>query len=407
MEALAALIGVPAAFILLALPVSYVAGWRQKNRVREQRRRRYFYAYLLGFFVAAPFLGNPKMPPWAALAALAPVLLVMRAYRKSRTEDRAQNEILEGVAKKERDTLDCGFIMQTLALRMVMKHLKTIITKYGQAIHRDDYGNIRLADARREIEYFINEVVKPHIRQQPCPSHIDPVDYTLFVAANLADPEYLNPPIAACIEAFACGEGSEGWANGWYEAASAHLINLVVARNGSVETLRAMAGDDYAAIGEKGARHIEAKEPLSLDALDYMMATLIPDAELEALEIWYVMRHGVGQDLAELQSGQEFELYCKRRLEALGWQVQTTRASGDFGADLVAQRDASHVIIQCKFYSQPVGVKAVQEAFAAKQFYNANKAAVLSNQTYTRAAQQMAQKNGVILLNVHDLEALV
>lgn len=77
-----------------------------------------------------------------------------------------------------------------------------------------------------------------------------------------------------------------------------------------------------------------------------------------------------------------------------------------YGADLVVECAGSTIIIQCKYYSQPIGVKAVQEAFSAMTFYNAHKAAVVSNQSYTKAARQMAEKNNVVLLHVNELDRL-
>jgi HJR/Mrr/RecB family endonuclease len=46
----------------------------------------------------------------------------------------------------------------------------------------------------------------------------------------------------------------------------------------------------------------------------------------------------------------------------------------------------------------------VQEAYSAKSFYNGTKCAVISNNTFTKAAKQMAQKNNVTLLHVNELE---
>ena len=53
--------------------------------------------------------------------------------------------------------------------------------------------------------------------------------------------------------------------------------------------------------------------------------------------------------------------------------------------DLVLEQDGSRIIVQAKRYSQPVGVKGVQEAYAARPHYRAGAAWVISNSTFTPA----------------------
>lgn len=100
-------------------------------------------------------------------------------------------------------------------------------------------------------------------------------------------------------------------------------------------------------------------------------------------------------------TGQDYELFCKAELLNSDWIVQTTPHTGDQGVDLVAEKDGVRVAIQCKFYSSPIGNAAVQQVIAGKLFYHATHAAVVSNTTYTAAAQQLAARSNVLLLQ-HD-----
>ncbi|MDP2779528.1 restriction endonuclease [Devosia sp.] len=99
----------------------------------------------------------------------------------------------------------------------------------------------------------------------------------------------------------------------------------------------------------------------------------------------------------------QFEKWCESALRWSGWSTAATKASGDQGADVVATKDGVKVVLQCKLYSRPVGNAAVQEIFAAKAHYGAAGAAVVSNQVYTPAAQQLARSCGVKLLHADDL----
>jgi restriction system protein len=83
--------------------------------------------------------------------------------------------------------------------------------------------------------------------------------------------------------------------------------------------------------------------------------------------------------------------------------VEVTRASGDFGADLVLKKEGKKIVVQAKRYSKNVGLKAVQEAQASIAYYKANEAWVISNRDYTEEAKALAKSNGVRLINRSEL----
>lgn len=102
----------------------------------------------------------------------------------------------------------------------------------------------------------------------------------------------------------------------------------------------------------------------------------------------------------------QYENECTRILREAGWTAYTTKASGDQGGDIVAEIHGIKVVLQCKKYASPVGNKAVQEVFAARRFYNADYAVVVTNSDFTKAAHILAQRTGVILLHHNDLPSL-
>lgn len=104
-----------------------------------------------------------------------------------------------------------------------------------------------------------------------------------------------------------------------------------------------------------------------------------------------------------LMSGYEYEEYSARYLESVGYKnVQITPKSRDFGADIIAWDNfGNKCCFQCKKYSKPVGIKAVQEVSSARIHYNCQVAAVLTNSSYTKAARELAQSNNVQLFNLN------
>lgn len=102
----------------------------------------------------------------------------------------------------------------------------------------------------------------------------------------------------------------------------------------------------------------------------------------------------------------EYEAMVADTLVRHGWDARLTKASGDQGVDVLATKGALRVVLQCKLYSRPVGNAAVQEAIAGQRFEQATHAAVVSNQPFTRAAQQLAGAAGVLLLHHEELPDL-
>ena len=98
-------------------------------------------------------------------------------------------------------------------------------------------------------------------------------------------------------------------------------------------------------------------------------------------------------------NGLAYEKYVADRLESMGYKrVNVTKSSGDFGADILAFRDGKQYCIQCKRYSKPVGLHAIQEVYSAKSFYSCDIAMVITTSQFTKAAKEFAEKTGVVLI---------
>lgn len=97
--------------------------------------------------------------------------------------------------------------------------------------------------------------------------------------------------------------------------------------------------------------------------------------------------------------GIQFEKYLGHLFRAQGYKTEVTKAAGDFGADLIIQKDSKKIVVQAKRYSKNVGIKAIQEAQASIAHYEASEAWVVSNSDYTAAAYELAKSNRVKLIN--------
>lgn len=96
--------------------------------------------------------------------------------------------------------------------------------------------------------------------------------------------------------------------------------------------------------------------------------------------------------------GLEFEHFCAELLKRNGFcDVEVTKGSGDYGIDIFAEKDGVSYGIQCKCYQEPVGVKAIQEAYAGKEYYEKMVGAVMTNQYFTSPAVEAAKKLRILL----------
>ena len=128
---------------------------------------------------------------------------------------------------------------------------------------------------------------------------------------------------------------------------------------------------------------------------------------LAGLILSYVSKRRARVKDFDLLDGHEFEYYCADLLRKRGFkEVEVTKGSGDYGIDILAERDGVTYAIQCKCYGDSVGVKAVQEAYAGRDYYDCMVGAVLTNQYFTGPAVEAAKKLKILLWDRGYLESM-
>ena len=119
-------------------------------------------------------------------------------------------------------------------------------------------------------------------------------------------------------------------------------------------------------------------------------------------------RKRYADDELDEMEGLDFEYYCAELLRNRGFiEVEVTKSSGDYGIDILAEKEGVTYAIQCKRYNGPVGVKAVQEAYAGRDFYDRMVGCVLTNQYFTQPAVDAAQKLKILLWYRDYLEEMI
>ena len=135
---------------------------------------------------------------------------------------------------------------------------------------------------------------------------------------------------------------------------------------------------------------------------------IIAIAGIVAMFVLLLKRRRYRPLFVDEMEGHEFEFYCADLLRDRGFsEVEVTSGSRDFGVDILAEKDGVTYAIQCKCYTTPVGVSAVQEVYAGRDYYDCMVGVVLTNQYFTEPAVDMAKKLQILLWDRGDLESMM
>ncbi|MFS0787593.1 restriction endonuclease [Shouchella sp. 1P09AA] len=106
--------------------------------------------------------------------------------------------------------------------------------------------------------------------------------------------------------------------------------------------------------------------------------------------------------------GHAFEDYMAVVYAASGCATYQTKKSRDYGADLiVTDEDGQKAVIQLKRYGATLGLSSVQESYAAKAYYRADKAVVVTTaEQVTDSCWKLAAATNVYFLLRADIEEM-
>ena len=109
------------------------------------------------------------------------------------------------------------------------------------------------------------------------------------------------------------------------------------------------------------------------------------------------IRDGFSIHDVDLMTGYDFEVFVSKIFQKLGFNTIVTKASGDFGVDVIAEKDGFKIGVQAKCYSSPVSNSAIQQVVAGMKYYKCQRGLVVTNQTFTHAAKELAHANSIQL----------
>lgn len=93
----------------------------------------------------------------------------------------------------------------------------------------------------------------------------------------------------------------------------------------------------------------------------------------------------------------DFEDFVAQLFRDLGYSVDQTSYSGDYGADLLIAKEDKKYAVQVKRYAKKnkVGVKDVNQVIGAKDFYRCDKAIIITTSDFTQPALNLISQSNV------------
>lgn len=123
--------------------------------------------------------------------------------------------------------------------------------------------------------------------------------------------------------------------------------------------------------------------------------------------LFYKIRIRIACSSVYKLSGEEFEDLLLNLYRADGYRVKKIGGKGDFGVDLLVTKNGVTTAVQAKRYNKNVSLSAVQEVYAGKTFYGADKAVVITNSRFTKGAKMLAEPCEVELIEGDVLEEMI
>lgn len=106
--------------------------------------------------------------------------------------------------------------------------------------------------------------------------------------------------------------------------------------------------------------------------------------------------------------GLKFEEFVAELLYKNGYNnIEVTKGSGDFGADIIAEKDNIRYAFQCKRFNSTIGPKPIGEVLRGMKKYNCEKGIVITNNFFTNQAIQESKICDIELWDRNKLSYLI
>ena len=103
--------------------------------------------------------------------------------------------------------------------------------------------------------------------------------------------------------------------------------------------------------------------------------------------------------------GWEFEEEVAKIFRLNGYRAEVTRKTSDGGIDILMYKDRKKIIVQCKHYSQPVGVSVARELNGLKGDFKADELVLVASSGVTKSGREFIENKPYF--KIFDLEDII
>ena len=120
--------------------------------------------------------------------------------------------------------------------------------------------------------------------------------------------------------------------------------------------------------------------------------------DFSKVDILQVLKSAIPKKFQDF-SPQDFEDFIAQLFRDNEYQVEQTKYSGDYGADLIIIKNGVKFAVQIKRYSETnkVGVQDINQVIGAKDYYNCDGAMVITTSSYTYRGKLLAKETNIEL----------
>lgn len=106
----------------------------------------------------------------------------------------------------------------------------------------------------------------------------------------------------------------------------------------------------------------------------------------------------------------QFEVLCGELFKHQGYKVEITKATADYGRDIILNKDGEITFVECKYYGDgsTVGREICQKLIGSMIMLNADKSIVITTGKYNKNAFEVANKvNNLKLMDAADINNMI
>src|SRR5690606_5900414 len=89
-----------------------------------------------------------------------------------------------------------------------------------------------------------------------------------------------------------------------------------------------------------------------------------------------------------------------------GFTVRRSKAADDQGVDLILERGDRRVAVHAEATGATVDSRAIQQAYSGMAYYRCARCAVVTNNSFTYGANDLAERLGCVLVDASQIESL-